>query len=43
MRDARAAARTAEGDDRRAANAVLADLYALVQHELVWAAEPELI
>ncbi|SNS15720.1 Transcriptional regulator, contains XRE-family HTH domain [Actinomadura meyerae] len=43
VRDARATARTAEGDDRRAANAVLADLYALVQHELVWAAEPELI
>jgi transcriptional regulator with XRE-family HTH domain len=38
--DARVAARTAE--DRRAASAVLADVYALVQHEVVWASEAEL-
>jgi transcriptional regulator with XRE-family HTH domain len=38
--DARVAARTAE--DRRAASAVLADVYALVQHEVVWASESEL-
>ena len=40
--DARTAARAAEGADRRAANAVLADVYALVQHEVVWASETEL-
>jgi hypothetical protein len=40
--DARIAARTAEGQDRRAASAVLADVYALVQHEMVWASEAEL-
>jgi transcriptional regulator with XRE-family HTH domain len=40
--DARVAARTAEGQDRRAAHAVLADVYALVQHEVVWASETEL-
>jgi transcriptional regulator with XRE-family HTH domain len=40
--DARVAARTAQGQDRRAANAVLADVYALVQHEVVWASETEL-
>ena len=40
--DARIAARTAGGQDRRAANAVLADVYALVQHEVVWASEAEL-
>jgi transcriptional regulator with XRE-family HTH domain len=40
--DARIAARTAEGGERRAANAVLADVYALVQHEVVWASESEL-
>ncbi|MGD0608953.1 MAG: XRE family transcriptional regulator [Streptosporangiaceae bacterium] len=40
--DARVAARTAEGQDRRAANAVLADVYALAQHEVVWASEAEL-
>jgi len=40
--DARIAARTAEGSDRRAASAVLADVYALVQHEVVWASEAEL-
>lgn len=41
--DARVAARTAHGADRRAANAVLADVYALVQHEVVWASETELM
>jgi hypothetical protein len=41
LRDARVAAR--QEDERRAANALLSDVYALVQHELVWAAEPELI
>jgi hypothetical protein len=40
--DARIAARAAHGADRRAANAVLADVYALVQHEVVWASESEL-
>jgi hypothetical protein len=40
--DARVAARTARGQDRRAAHAVLADVYALVQHEVVWASETEL-
>ena len=40
--DARIAARAAEGQDRRRANAVLADVYALVQHEVVWASEAEL-
>jgi hypothetical protein len=40
--DARVAARTAQGQGRRAANAVLADVYALVQHEVVWASETEL-
>ena len=40
--DARVAARTAHGQDRRAASAVLADVYALVQHEIVWASETEL-
>jgi len=40
--DARVAARTARGQGRRAANAVLADVYALVQHEVVWASETEL-
>ncbi|WP_433231240.1 helix-turn-helix domain-containing protein [Actinomadura formosensis] len=43
LRDARIAARVTAGEERRTANAVLADVYALVQHELVWAAEPELI
>ena len=38
--DARIAARVA--GDRRAASAVLADVYALVQHEVVWASESEL-
>ena len=41
--DARAAARSVEGADRRTANAVLAEVYALVQHEIVWASEAELI
>ena len=40
--DARIAARVAEPADRRAASAVLADVYALVQHEVVWASEAEL-
>jgi transcriptional regulator with XRE-family HTH domain len=40
--DARIAARAAESQDRRAASAVLADVYALVQHEVVWASESEL-
>jgi transcriptional regulator with XRE-family HTH domain len=40
--DARIAARVAEGSGRRAASAVLADVYALVQHEVVWASEAEL-
>lgn len=40
--DARLAARSAQGDDRRSANAILADVYALVQHEIVWASEAEL-
>lgn len=40
--DSRIAARIAEGPERRAANAVLADVYALVQHEVVWASEADL-
>jgi transcriptional regulator with XRE-family HTH domain len=40
--DARLAARTADGPGQRAASAVLADVYALVQHEIVWASEQEL-
>ena len=40
--DARAAARSAEEAQRRTANAVLAEVYALVQHEIVWASEAEL-
>jgi transcriptional regulator with XRE-family HTH domain len=40
--DARVAARTTQGQDRRAAGGVLADVYALVQHEIVWASETEL-
>lgn len=40
--DARVAARIASGQDRRAANAVLADVYALAQHETVWASEADL-
>jgi transcriptional regulator with XRE-family HTH domain len=42
LTDARIAARAAEIADRRDANAVLADVYALVQHEVVWASEAEL-
>jgi transcriptional regulator with XRE-family HTH domain len=41
--DARTAVRLAEGAERRTANAVLSDVYALAQHELVWASEQELI
>ncbi|MEU2030311.1 helix-turn-helix transcriptional regulator [Nocardia amamiensis] len=41
--DARVATRLAEGAERRAAYAVLADIYALVQHEIVWASESELL
>lgn len=40
--DTRIAARMAEGQHRRAVNAVLTDVYALVQHEIVWASEAEL-
>jgi transcriptional regulator with XRE-family HTH domain len=40
--EARIAARAADGEDRRTANAALADVYALVQHEVVWASEAEL-
>jgi transcriptional regulator with XRE-family HTH domain len=40
--DARVAARSTEGADRRTANAVLSDVYALAQHEVVWASETEL-
>ena len=40
--DARIAARITEGPQRRAASAVLADVYVLVQHEVVWASEGEL-
>ncbi|TMR94617.1 helix-turn-helix transcriptional regulator [Nonomuraea basaltis] len=43
IRDAQATARQAQGEERRDANAVLADLWALVQHAIVWASEPELI
>lgn len=43
VRDARIAVRLTEGAERRKANAILADVYALVQHEVVWAAEPELV
>ena len=41
VNDARATARIA--DDRRTANALLVDVYALVQHELVWASETEVM
>jgi transcriptional regulator with XRE-family HTH domain/tetratricopeptide (TPR) repeat protein len=41
--DARGAARLAQSDERRAANALLVDVYALVQHELVWASETEIM
>lgn len=41
--DVRIAVRKAEGRRRREANALLSDLWALVQHVIVWASEPELI
>jgi transcriptional regulator with XRE-family HTH domain len=41
--DARTVARTTQGSARRHANGLLVDVYALVQHELVWASEPELV
>jgi len=40
--DARIAARGSNRPQQRAASAVLADVYALVQHEIVWASESEL-
>ena len=40
--DARIAARAAGGADRRAASAVLSEVYILAQHEVVWASEAEL-
>jgi transcriptional regulator with XRE-family HTH domain len=40
--DARVASRVTEGAERRAANAVLSEIYALAQHEVVWASETEL-
>ena len=43
VNDARGAARLAQGEERRAANALLVDVYALVQHELVWASEAEVM
>jgi transcriptional regulator with XRE-family HTH domain len=43
LTDARVAARVTEGVQRRTANALLADVYALVQHETVWASETELM
>lgn len=43
IRDVRASARQAQGEERRNVHAVLADLWALVQHVIVWASEPELI
>lgn len=42
VHDGRIAARRTAGDQRRQVSAVLADLWALVQHEIVWASEPEL-
>jgi len=42
LTDARAAARAATGPERRTASALLAEVYALVQHEIVWASETEL-
>lgn len=41
--DARATARLARNGDKRAASALLVDVYALVQHELVWASEAEIM
>ncbi|WP_067460456.1 helix-turn-helix domain-containing protein [Actinomadura macra] len=43
IQDARIAERVAEPEQRREVNAVLSDVYALTQHEIVWASEPELI
>ncbi|MEV1241619.1 helix-turn-helix domain-containing protein [Nonomuraea sp. NPDC050022] len=43
IRDVRASTRQTSGQERRDAHAVLADLWALVQHVIVWASEPELI
>ena len=40
--DIRLAVRSAEGANRRSASAVLSDVYALAQHEIVWASEAEL-
>jgi transcriptional regulator with XRE-family HTH domain len=42
LTDTRTAARTAPEPDRRVANALLADVYALAQHVIVWASETEL-
>jgi transcriptional regulator with XRE-family HTH domain len=41
--DTRIAARASAGEERRAANGLLAEVYALVQHETVWASESELV
>jgi transcriptional regulator with XRE-family HTH domain len=41
--DARLAARTAEGEERRDANAALADVYGLCEQMLAWTSEPELL
>ena len=43
LRESRVAVRQTEGDEHRTASALLSDVYALVQHEIVWASEPELI
>lgn len=42
LTDARAAVRSASGTERRAASALLAEVYALAQHVIVWASEAEL-
>lgn len=42
LTDTRTAARTAPEPERRAANGLLADVYALAQHVIVWASETEL-
>lgn len=41
--DARVAVRLSTGNQRRAANALLADVYTLVQHELAYASGPDLL
>ncbi len=41
--DVRIAVRTGDGRRRREANALLSDVWALVQHVIVWASEPEFI